>query len=315
MYRYFFKRLLQIIPVILGVSFLIYYFMDLAPGTVVDILTAGDATPEQIAAIRHEYGYDRSVFYRYGMYMLDLLHGDLGTSYLSTATVWDTYLQKLPVTLSLSFGAMVVSVTIAAVMGITSAVYHGSLIDNVCMTIAMIGLAMPVFWLGLLLIMYFSNQLGWFPSTGVSEGIKSYVLPSITLGFFYAAVLTRTTRSSILDVSNQDYLDTARAKGVSERVVLFKHCLRNALIPIITVLGTQVAATLGGACVVESVFSLPGVGKLIVDSVNQRDVPMVTGCIVLTTILVSLVLLLVDFLYAVIDPRIKAQYARGGKKR
>ncbi len=315
MYRYFLKRILQIIPVIIGVSFLIFFIMDLAPGTAVDLLTAGDATPEQIAAIKHQYGYDRSVFYRYGKYMLNFLHGDLGTSYLNTDSVWLTYLERLPVTLFLSLGAFIVSVVIAAIMGIISAVRHGTLVDSVCMAIAMIGLAMPVFWLGLLLILVFSNRLGWLPSTGVSAGLKSYILPSITLGFFYAAALARTVRSSMLDVSRQDYLDTARSKGVSEWKILFKHSLRNALIPIITVMGTQVAATLGGAVVVESVFAMPGVGKLIVDSVNQRDVPMVTGSIVLTTALVSITLLIVDLLYAVIDPRIKAQYSRGGKRR
>lgn len=315
MYRYFLKRILQIIPVIIGVSFLIFFIMDLAPGTAVDILTSGDATPEVIQAIKHQYGYDRSVFYRYGKYILNLLQGDLGVSYLNSDSVWLTYIKRLPVTIYLTIGAFLVSAIIAGVMGITSALKHGSITDNVCMTIAMIGLAMPVFWLGLLLIMLFSNKLGWLPSTGADKGFVSYILPSFTLGFFYAAVLTRTTRSSILDVSRQDYLDTARAKGVAEKTVLFKHTLRNALIPIVTVMGTQIAATLGGACVVESVFALPGVGKLIVDSVAQRDVPMVTGSIVLTTILVSITLLFVDFLYAVIDPRIKAQYARGGKKK
>lgn len=315
MYRYFLKRILQIIPVIIGVSFLIFFIMDFAPGTVVELLTAGDATPEVIEAIKHEYGYDRSVFYRYGVYIANFLQGDLGVSYISGDSVWEVYLDRLPVTLLLSLGAFIVSVIIAAAMGITSAIHHGSLIDNICMAIAMIGLAMPVFWLGILLTLLFSNNLGWFPSTGIDEGLISYVLPSITLGFFYAAVLTRTTRSSILDVSRQDYLDTARSKGVSERTVLFKHCLKNAMIPIVTVMGTQVAATLGGAVVVESVFALPGVGSMIVNSVNQRDVPMVTGCIVLTTILVSITLLIVDFLYAMIDPRIKAQYSRGGKKR
>lgn len=315
MFRYFIRRILQIIPVIIGVSFLVFFLMDLAPGSIVEIKTAGDATPEMIEAIRHEYGYDRSVFYRYGMYMTDLLQGDLGVSWLNNDSVWESYLSKLPVTIFLTIGSFLVSSLIAGVMGIISAVYHGTWKDNVCMAIAMIGLAMPVFWLGLLLIMVFSNQLGWFPSTGVDKGFLSYVLPSITLGFFYAAVLTRTTRSAMLDVSRQDYMDTARSKGVSEKTVLFKHSLRNALIPIVTVMGTQVAATLGGACVVESVFALPGVGKLIVDAVTQRDVPMVTGSILLTTILTSLVLLAVDMLYAVIDPRIKAQYARGGKKR
>lgn len=314
MYRYILKRLLQIIPVIIGVSFIIYMAMDLAPGDIVALLTPDNATPEQIEAIRHQYGYDRSVFYRYFLYMKDLLSGDLGVSYVNGRSVWKTFISRLPATVELAIGSLIVSSIIAIPLGIFSAANHGTWKDNISMTFAMIGLSMPVFWLGLLMIILFSQYLGWFPSSGNKEGLMSLVLPSITCGIYNTAVLTRTTRSSMLDVARQDYLDTARAKGVSERNVTMKHALKNAMIPIVTIAGTQVATSLGGSVLTETVFAWPGIGKTIVDGVNQRDVPMVTGCIVIATILISLVLLAVDLLYALIDPRIKAQYKKGGKR-
>lgn len=314
MYRYVLKRLLHIIPVIIGVSFIIYLAMDLAPGDIVVLLTPDNATPEQVEAIRRQFGYDRSVFYRYYLYMINLLTGDLGVSYVNGRSVWATFIERLPATVELALGSLVVSSIIAIPFGIFSAKNHGTWKDNLSMTLAMIGLSMPVFWLGLLMIIIFSQYLGIFPSSGNTEGLRSLVLPSITCGIFNTAVLTRTTRSSMLDVARQDYLDTARAKGVSERNVVIRHALKNAMIPIATIAGTQVATNLGGAVLTETVFAWPGIGKTIVDAVNQRDVPMVTGCIVLVTILVSLVVLAVDLLYALIDPRIKAQYAKGGKR-
>lgn len=314
MSKYIFKRLLQIIPVIIGVSFIIYIAMDLAPGDIIALLTPDNATAEQIEAIRHQYGYDRSVFYRYFLYMRDLLRGDLGVSYINGRSVWGTFIERLPATVELAIGSLVVSSLIAIPLGIFSAANNGNWKDNISMTIAMIGLSMPVFWLGLLMIILFSQNLHWFPASGNTEGLRSLVLPAITCGIYNTAVLTRTTRSSMLDVARQDYLDTARAKGVSERRITMHHALKNAMIPIITIAGTQVATSLGGSVLTETVFAWPGIGKTIVDAVNQRDVPMVTGCIVAATVLISLVLLIVDLLYALVDPRIKAQYKKGGKR-
>ncbi len=284
--------------------------MDLAPGDIVSLI-APDATAEQQEALRHEYGYDRSVMYRYGKYMSGLVTGDLGTSFLSKRPVWDTYKERLPATLKLALGAIVVCNLISIPLGIFSAVHAGSLWDNFSMVLALMGLSMPNFWLGLLLIIVFSLELGWFPSGG-AEGFRSIILPAITVGTGHAAMLTRTTRSSMIDVIRQDYLNTARSKGVSEKTVIRKHAFKNALIPIITVSGTQLAAGLGGAVLTETVFAWPGVGRLIIDSVHQRDVPAVTGSVIMTTILISVLLLFVDLLYAFVDPRIKAQYARGG---
>ncbi len=312
MHRYVIKRLLLMIPVLMGVSFLVYFVMDLAPGDVVAMI-APDATEEQLAVLRHEMGYDRSVIYRYLIYMSNLLHGDLGTSIQTGKSVWYLYTSRLPNTLMLAIGAIVFSHLCALPLGIFSAVHRGSFWDNMSMVLALIGLSMPAFWLGLLLIILFSLKLGWLPSSGFS-GFKSIILPSVSVGLQQIALLTRTTRSSMIDALCQDYLRTARAKGVKEKAVILKHALRNALIPIITVSGTQIAGALGGSVLTETVFAWPGVGRLIIDSVNSRDVTVVTGSIVLTTAIVSLLLLAVDLLYAFVDPRIKAQYAKGGKK-
>jgi peptide/nickel transport system permease protein len=244
--------------------------------------------------------------------MKNLVRGDLGTSFLTNKPVWEMYRDRLPATMKLALGAMVVSVLISIPLGILSAVKSGTLWDNAGMVLALLGLSMPNFWLGLLLIILFSLGLGWFPSGG-DTGFLSIILPAITIGTGHTAIMTRTTRSSMIDVIHQDYLRTARAKGVPERLVIRKHAFKNALIPIITIIGTQLSVSLGGAVLTETVFAWPGVGRLIIDSVNQRDVPTVTGSIIMTTILMSLMLLVVDLAYAYVDPRIKAQYLRKGK--
>lgn len=314
MYRYVLKRLVLLIPVLLGVSFLVYFILDLAPGDAVDVLAPDDATQEDRERMREELGLNRPLIVRYLDYMSDLVRGDMGESYLSGQPVWDSFIEKAPNTLLLGFASLVVSVGLSLPLGIYSANRHGTWKDNLSMVLALLGLSMPNFWLGLLLMLLFSLRLGLLPSGG-ADGFASLILPAITIGTGMMATLTRTTRSSMLDVIRQDYLRTARAKGVSERVVIRKHALKNALIPIITIIGTQLGGILGGAVLTESVFSWPGVGRLIVDSLNSRDTPMVTGAIIMTTMFFSVVLLLVDLVYAFVDPRIKAQYAtkKGGK--
>lgn len=314
MAKYIWKRILMLIPVIIGVSFLIFIMLDLAPGTILDII-ANDYSPEQLAELRHTLGYDRSVFYRYGMYMWDLLHGDLGVSYIYKAPVWSLYMQRLPSTLKLAGASVLVSIILSIPLGILAARKHGSLTDNASMVAALLGLSMPNFWLGLMLIIFFSLQLGWFPSSGDTEGIKSLILPAITIGTGLMATLTRTTRSSMLDVIRSDYLRTARAKGVPEKTVIRKHALKNALIPIITVIGTQMGRTLGGSVVTENVFSWPGIGRLTIEAVKQRDTITVTGCIIMSVIMISIIQLLVDITYAFVDPRLKSQYSSSSKRR
>ena len=312
--KYIFKRFLMLIPVIIGVSLMIFIMLDLAPGNVLDII-ANDYTPEQLEELKHQLGYDRSVFYRYGMYMWDLLHGDLGTSYIYKAPVWSLYMQRLPSTLKLAGASVLVSILLSIPLGIVAARKHGSLTDNASMVAALLGLSMPNFWLGLMLIILFSLQLGWFPSSGDMDGIRSLVLPAITIGTGLMATLTRTTRSSMLDVIRSDYLRTARAKGVPEKTVIRKHALKNALIPIITVIGTQMGRTLGGSVVTENVFSWPGIGRLTIEAVKQRDTITVTGCIIMSVIMISVIQLIVDIAYAFVDPRLKSQYASSSKRK
>ena len=310
MHRYVIKRLLQLIPVIIGVSFLIFFIMDLAPGTIIDMIAPDDATTEQIKQLEHEYGYDRSVAYRYVRYMSHLLQGDMGVSYLTNKPVFESYMERLPYTAKLGLCAFLLSLVMSIPLGITAAVHAGSVRDNVSMVLALMGLSMPNFWLGLLLIIAFALKLHWFPSFGAEDGWKSLVLPAITIGTGQMASMTRTTRSSMLDVIRSDYLRTARAKGVSEKVVIQKHALRNALIPIITIAGNQLGGMFGGAVLTETVFAYPGIGRMKIDAVNQRDTNMVTGAILLTTCGISFLLLCVDLTYAMVDPRLKSMYAK-----
>lgn len=314
MYKYILKRLLLLIPVIICVSFIIFIAMEMSAGDPVLMIAGEEASPEIIEQLRIEYGYDRSVFYRFGRYLLNLLRGDLGNSYRYKAPVWDLYMERLPATAALSLTAAVMGYILSIPLGIIAAVKRGSLIDNGVTVISLIGQSMPNFWQGILLIIWLSLNNRIFPSYGFNDGWKSLVLPAITIATSNMALLTRTTRSSMVDVLGQDYLRTARSKGVAENKVVLKHALKNALIPIITISGTQLASIMGGSVLVETVFAWPGVGRLMIDAINQRDVNLACGCIVMTTIITSIILVLIDLGYAFVDPRIKAQYVKGGKK-
>lgn len=313
MIKYIGRRLLMIIPVIIGVSLLIFVLMNMAQGDVTNTILSDRATEEEKQQFREEHGLDKPVIVQYANYMLNMCHGDLGTSYLTGESVLTTFLHKLPNTALLASFAMLFGIITGVPLGIFAAINRSTWKDTVCVGGTLIGQSMPDFWFGLLIMYLFSLTLGWFPSGGYEEGWKSLVLPVLTLGMGLNASLARMTRSAMLDVLNQDYLRTARSKGVKERFVVYKHAFRNALIPIVTVIGSTFGRCLGGSVVIEAVFSWPGVGKYIMDGVNNRDVPVVTGGIIMTTILLSLVLLAVDLIYAYIDPRIKAQYIRGGK--
>ena len=292
MYKYVIKRLLQLIPVVIGVSLMIFVIMDIAAGDVTALLAPEDATQQDIEELRESLGLNDPLLVRYARYMWNLAHGDMGSSYISDEPVWDMFISRFPNTLKLA-----TSVTIFA--GIA----------------AMVGLSIPNFWFGLMLMILFSLKLGWLPSQGDEAGILSLIMPAITLGTDKMASLTRLTRSTMLDVINADYLRTARAKGVSEKLVIYKHALRNALLPILCDVGAMFAGSLGGATLTETVFAWPGVGRLIIDSINSRDTPVVTGCIIIKTITISVMLLVVDILYAYIDPRIRSQYIRKVEKK
>lgn len=312
--RYILKRLLWLIPVLIGVTFIVFFITDLAPGDAVDIIAGPETTEEMKAAMREEMGLNRSVFARYGTYIWNFLHGDLGKSYITKFDVWDSYIQRFPATLSLAFWSIFIAALISIPCGIFSAKHHGTLLDSASMLIALLGLSIPGFFLGLILIIVFSLWLGWLPSSG-NTGWYSVILPAFSSAAICLATMTRTTRSSMLDALSMDYLDLARSKGVSEKKVVNKHALKNALIPIVCIVGSEFAASLGGATVIEKLFAWPGVGAFTIDAVANRDIPVVCGCISLTTMLIAIVQLLVDILYAVIDPRVKEQYAKKKRKK
>lgn len=307
--KYILKRLLMLIPVILGVSLVVFLIVSMTPGdAALIILPYG--TEEQLNEIRESLGLNRPLLVQYGSYVLNMLRGNLGNSYYSNAPVLTAFLERLPYTALLAFSSMLISLIIAIPLGVYSATHQYSGMDRVGNVVALIGNSMPNFWIGLLLIMLFSLKLRWFPSGGNRDGLRSLILPAATLGIRHVALIYRMTRSSMLDVVRSDYIRTARSKGLKERVVIYKHALKNALIPIITVVGSQIGTSLGGSVVTETVFAWPGVGRLIVDSINRKDRPMVMGCLIMTTILISLVTLTVDIIYAYVDPRIKSSYKK-----
>ena len=311
MLRYIVKRLLLLIPVIIGTSALVFFIMALAPGDPTLALLGPDAEPEAYEHMREELGLDDPEIVQYGRYIWDLLHGDLGDSYLTGKPVMEEYIARFPATLKLTFWSMVVAIVISIPIGIISAVKQYSLIDNIGMVGALAGLSIPNFWLGLLLIMLFSLKLGILPSGGATEP-GAVILPAITIGTGMTAVITRMTRSSMLETVRQDYIRTARAKGVSSKKVITKHALRNAMIPVVTVICMNFGYCLAGATTTELVFSWPGIGRMTVDAINSQDRPLVIGSLIMTAIMISICNAIMDILYSVIDPRIRL--SGGGKK-
>jgi peptide/nickel transport system permease protein len=287
--------------VTVAVSLLIH----LVPGDPVRIMYAQSQStgPEQIEAKRRELGLDQPIYVQYLAYMGNVLRGDLGKTIRGEQPVLDLLLLRLPNTILLTAAALLEAIFLGGSLGFFSAYFRGTWFDTLGMGVAIAGIAMPSFWLGLLLMFFFSVRLGWFPVGGT--GLASLVLPALTLGLVSAAVLARLTRSSMLDVLAQDYMRTARAKGLAEPLVLARHALKNSLIPILTMLGLQVAYLLGGAVVVENVFAWNGVGRLAVQAILQRDFPLIQGFVLMFAVIVIGVSLAVDVLYAVVDPRIR----------
>ena len=315
MIRYVIKRLLLIIPVVICVSFIVYALVDLAPGDIVDSLINETMTPEAIAELRSQYDLDKPMIYRYGKYMFNLIQGDLGISLRSNTSVWDTYMYRLPNTLLLAFSGLIIGVSCAIPLGIFASKHSGKIADNATTLLVILGISMPGFFMALLFLQIFAYKLAWLPAGGMQYGIRSLILPAICSGLMLMATATRQTRSSMLDVLRADYLRTARAKGVPEEIVIRKHALGNALIPIVTVIGTSLSYSLAGSVVIEQVFAWPGVGRMATEAVQQRDVPTVLGTVIMTAILYVLIQIIVDIIYAFVDPRIKAQYTSKNKKK
>lgn len=313
--KYIGKRLLYMILVLLGVAFLVFAILSLTPGDPGTIILGVTASPDDIAALNHEFGYDQPFLLRFFDYIRGIVcHLDLGTSYQSREPVITDIAARFPNTLLLTILSMTVSAIIGITLGVISAVRKYSVLDHFCVITALVFASIPGFWLGLMLIMGFALQLRILPSFGADDLIH-FILPTITVAAGSAASILRLTRSAMLETIRQEYIKTAKAKGASERRIIWKHAMRNAMLPVVTTLGTNFGASLGGAIIAETVFAMPGMGMLITTAIRQKDIPVVMGSTLFLAFLFSLIILLVDILYAFIDPRIMAKYKNGGGRR
>lgn len=307
MAKYILKRLLMMIPIILGITFIIFTIMDMIPGDTATVILGDNAPQEAREQLEEELGLNRPFLVRYADYVVNALQGDFRDSYRTHMPVFDEIFQRFPTTLKLAVGAMLLAVALGVPLGIISAVKQYSLTDALSSVGAMLLASVPAFWLGLLSMLLFSLKLGWLPSNG-ADSAKSFILPIITLSLPGAAEILRLTRSTMLEVIRQDYIRTAQAKGATERTIIWRHALKNALLPIITVAGMHFGALLGGSMITESVFAMPGVGTLAIDAIRSKDTPQVMASVLLLAVVFCVIMLLVDLLYAFIDPRIRARY-------
>jgi peptide/nickel transport system permease protein len=314
MLNYIFKRILAAIPVLLGVTLLVFTMLYFTEGDPARLILGDTAAEEEVEALREELGLNESFISQYISYLGGVLKGDLGTDYITGRPVRDEIMERLGTTLKLAAASIIFSIVIAIPAGIISAVRQYSLIDIISMFIALLGNSMPNFWLALMLILFFSVYLGVLPASGL-YGLKYYIMPVIGISAGAVATITRMTRSSMLEVIRQDYIRMARIKGQTEFAVIVKHALKNALIPVITVIGIQFTVAVGGAVVNEQVFAIPGLGKFLVDAIKARNYRVVQGGVLVLAIICSLVNLFIDLLYAFIDPRIKNQFRESGKLR
>lgn len=312
MLRHILTRLILMIPVIFFISVMVFTIMHLIPGDPAYVMLGEEASPEAVEALRKELGLDRSVPVQYMEWIKAALKGDLGRSIRNNEKILDAILDRLPVTAYLAVSAVVFSILIALPAGIIAGVRPKSLMDVAATVLAMGGIAMPSFWLGILLIFFFAFKLEWLPIMGyvspaedLWDSLRHMVLPAITLGASMAATNTRFIRSSMLEVMNKEYITTARSKGLREIEIIRGHALKNALIPVVTMLGLQMAMLLGGALIVETIFAIPGLGRLIVNAIFTRDFPMVQGIVLFMAVFVLTANFIVDILYSFLDPRIR----------
>lgn len=307
MLKYIFKRILSLIPTLIGVSFIVFTLLYFTPGDAVTATMGATAPKEAMEAARESLGLNDPFFIQYGRFLKNaLLHFDLGKSYITGNSVTETLAQVFPNTLKLAFFSLSIALFFGIGLGIFSAVKKYSVWDQISMIFGLIGLAMPIFWSGLLLILLFSVRWGLLPSSGFAS-FKYMILPGMALGLQSTAVILRQTRSSMLDVLDQDYIRTARAKGVKENKVIIVHALRNALIPVITSIGLQMGSLLGGSVLTETIFSIPGIGRIMVESIKTRDYPLILGGVLFIALAYCLISLLVDILYSLVDPKIRSK--------
>lgn len=305
MQAFLLRRFLQSILTLVGVSIVVFLMLYLTPGDPVTIMLQGsNATPQQVTELRHQLGLDQPVYVRYLKYVGNALHGDLGRSYQSRQPVLKAIMQQLPATLQLTFAALFVAVAIGLIFGTIAAIRRDTWVDTISMNISLFGVSIPNFWLGMLLILLFSLHFKIFPAIGTG-GIKHLVLPAIALGWGYAAIIARLVRHSLIEVMENEYIKTARAKGLAERTVIRRHALKNALIPVVTIVGLQFGHMLANAVIIESLFARQGIGRMIVSGILAKDFPLVQGLVLFAAAAYVIANLLVDVSYAFLDPRIR----------
>jgi peptide/nickel transport system permease protein len=310
MTKYIVRRILIMIPTLIGVSILVFSITRLTPGDPVRQIVGDDAPQQRVEEIRRELGLDQPIFVQYGYFLADAVRGDLGRSLLTRQPVTTEIMIRLPVTIKIATIAVAIAIVVGIPLGIIAAVKKHSVIDNIATLIAVVGVSMPLFWFAIMAILLFSIRLEWLPIGGLHgpiytwEGAKAYILPSVTLSLIPIALLARLTRSSMLEVLDREFVTVARAKGMVERKVIVGHALKNAMLPVVTFIGLQYGFLLGGAVVTETIFALPGVGRLAINSINQRDYPVIQGVVLMVAVIFTVINLVVDILYAWLDPRI-----------
>jgi peptide/nickel transport system permease protein len=303
MLHYLERRLILSIPILFLISVVVFFVMHVLPGDpVLSMLAGRSVSAEYITQLRHEYGLDDPMVVQYGRFLRDAVQGDLGRSITTKRPVMDEILEQFPATLQLTLAGMAVAIVLGVISGIIAATHQGTWVDAASMFFALLGVSMPSFWLALLMLFLFSFKLGWFPATGT--GLNNLVLPAIALGVGEAAIIARLVRASMVEVMRQEYVVVARAKGLADRIVVLRHALRNAMIPVVTVLGIQYGFLLGGAVVIETIFSRQGIGRLAVNAILARDYPLVQGTVLFAAAIYVLINLIVDVSYAWFDPRI-----------
>ncbi|GKV64367.1 MULTISPECIES: ABC transporter permease [Sporosarcina] len=317
--KYIIRRLFDLLPTVFVVAVIVFIITRLIPGNPAAVMLGPTASVEDIEKLTTQLGLDQPLYKQFFDYLLGLLQGDFGTSLSYNQPVVQLIMERFPNTVILALAALIIALLIGIPAGMISAARQNSALDYGVMLVSLLGVSMPIFWLGVMLVLFFSVNLGWFPATGMGtldDGwisyIKHLILPSITLATIPMATFARITRSSMLEVISQEYIKTARAKGVAEFWVISKHVLKNALTPILTVLGMQISMLLGGAVLTETIFSWPGMGRLIVDAIDKRDFVVVQGTVLFIAIIFVLVNLLVDILYKVVNPRVNYESSKGG---
>ena len=314
MLKYIIKRILWIIPILIGVTIVVFTILYFAPGDPAYLALGDNATPEAVEAYRIEMGINGSYWEQLGRVLLGLVQGDLGTSFRSRTPVLDELLVRFSVTFNISAWSIVLGIILGIFFGIVAALKQNTILDSLCTGCALFGISMPMFWQGLMQILIFSVGLGWLPASGYGNSWTQMIMPVVALGVNSSATIMRTTRSSMLEVMRQDYIRTAKAKGQTYWMVILRHALKNAMIPIVTVIGLQLGVLLAGSIVTEVIFSINGVGKYLVDSMNARDYAAVRGCVLLIAFVSAILNLIVDIIYTFIDPRMKTMYesSKGG---